>query len=404
MSLSRPALFPSALSRLALASAVALAAAATAHGESATDFNDAPANVEMFRPAFDGQTRAPVIRDETPIKATAVTTGLTDPWGMAELPDGSWLVTERGGTLRRVAADGTLSDPISGTPEVAAKGQGGLLDVQIAPDFARSRRLWLSFAKPEPDGNHTAVATATLSAEGTALEGLKVIFQQTPVHDGDKHFGSRIVPDGKGGIFVTLGERSDVPIRDTAQADDNHLGKIVHIDGTTGAPAADSPGMGLPEIYAKGLRNVQAAALDASGQLWTIEHGPQGGDELNRIEPGKNYGWPVISYGQSYDGQPINDGIAVRDGMEQPVYYWDPVIAPSGMAFHDGAMFSEWKGSVLVGGMVAQSLVRLTMQDGKVTGEARYPQDERVRDVAVASDGSVRLLLDSGEMRALTRE
>lgn len=386
------------VSRLALALSLGLAPAVWAE-----DFNDVPPNTQ-FQPAFPGQTRAPVIEEKVPLKASVVTTGLDSPWGMAELPDGSWLVTERVGSLRMVGADGSLSDPIGGVPEVDADGQGGLLDVQIAPDFAQSRRLWLSFSKPEQGGNHTAVATATLSQDGKTLEGLKVIFQQTPVYDGDKHFGSRIVPDGKGGIFVTLGERSDVPIRDTAQADDNHLGKLIHIDGTTGAPAADNPAMGLPEVYAKGLRNVQAAALDGSGQLWTIEHGPQGGDELNRIEPGKNYGWPVISYGQSYDGEPINEGIAVRDGMEQPVYYWDPVIAPSGMAFYDGAMFPEWKGSILVGGMIAQSLVRLTLDGAKVTGEARYPQDERVRDVAVASDGSVRLLLDSGEMRALTRE
>ena len=392
-----------AMSSTALAAALALGAAA-AQAASATDFNDAPPNVEHFSPAFEGQTRAPVITDDTPIKASAAVTGLQNPWGMAELPDGSWLVTERGGSLRMVGADGSLSDPIAGVPKVASAGQGGLLDVQIAPDFASSRRLWLSFSEPVEGGNHTAVATATLAADGRALEDVTVIFRQTPTYDGDKHFGSRIIPDGQGGIFVTLGERSDVPIRDTAQADDNTLGKIVHIDGTTGAPAPGNPGMGLPEIYAKGVRNVQAGTLDASGQLWTIEHGPEGGDELNRIEPGKNYGWPVISYGQSYGGAPLNEGISAKEGMEQPVYYWDPVIAPSGMAFYDGAMFPDWKGSILVGGMVAQALVRLTMEGGKVTGEARYPQDERVRDVAVASDGSVRLLLDSGEMRVLTRE
>ena len=346
--------------------------------------------------------------DDIALDTTFIADGLEHPWGMAQLPDGGWLVTERPGRLRIVSARGALSDPIGGLPEISAGGQGGLLDVAIAPDFAQSRRLWISYAAPAQGGNHTAVATATLSADNSALENVKQIFAQVPVYDGNKHFGSRVVPDGQGNLFVTLGERSDVPIRDTAQADDNHLGKIVRIDALTGAPAAGNPSMGLPETYAKGLRNVQAAALDGNGRLWTIEHGPKGGDELNRIEAGRNYGWPVITYGVDYSGAPINEGITAREGMEQPVYYWDPVIAPAGLAFYRGEMFPEWNGHLLTGALQGDhGLVRLRLEGDRVTGEARHLEGiGRVRDVEVAPDGSILLLTDkdNGELVRVTRQ
>lgn len=378
------------------AAALALHAAAGLAAGVPGDFNAAPPNAAGQAPAFPGQTRAPVLADDIPLATTVLADGLDHPWGMAALPDGSWLVTERAGRLRMVGRNGALSRPIGGVPAVSAKGQGGLLDVIVGPGFARDRRVWISYAAPEPGGNHTAVATGTLSADGTRLEGVRRIFAQIPVHDGRSHFGSRLVLDGKGGLFVTLGERSDRPIRDTAQRDDNHLGKIVHIDALTGAPMG--AGMGLPETWAKGLRNVQAAALDGQGRLWTIEHGPRGGDELNRIQPGRNYGWPVITYGEDYSGRPISEGITARAGMEQPVYYWDPVIAPSGMVFYDGAMFPEWRGDILTGGLVAQALVRLHLTGDRVTGEARHLRGiGRVRDVAVAQDGAVMILTDADD-------
>ena len=362
----------------------------------AQDFNAAPPNAPDQRPAFEGQTRAPVIADTVALKTENVVEGLEHPWGMAELPDGSWLVTERPGRLRLVGADGTLSDPIGGLPEIDAKGQGGLLDVMVGPDFGQDRRLWISYAAPAEGGNQTAVATTTLSADGKMLEGVKEIFRQTPVYDGDKHFGSRLLLDGQGNLFVTLGERSDTPIRDSAQQDDNHLGKLVRIDALNGGAAAGNPSLGLPETWAKGFRNVQGAAFDGNGRLWTVEHGPKGGDELNHPEAGKNYGWPVITYGVAYSGQPINEGITAKDGMEQPVYYWDPVIAPSGLAFYQGMAFPDWQGSALIGALQAGGgLVRLTLDGDRVTGEARYLNDiARVRDVAVASDGAVMLLTD----------
>lgn len=361
----------------------------------AEDFNAALPNAPDQQPTFEGQTRAPVIADTVALKTETVVDGLSHPWALALLPDGAWLVTERPGRLRMVGADGTLSEPIAGLPEIDAKGQGGLLDVMVGPDFASDRRLWISYAAPAEGGNQTAVATAKLSADGRSLEEVKELFRQTPVYDGDKHFGSRLLLDGQGGLIVTLGERSDVPIRDSAQADDNHLGKIVRIDPLTGAPMG--AGIGLPETHAKGFRNVQAAAFDAQGQLWTVEHGPKGGDELNHVEAGKNYGWPVITYGVAYSGADINAGKTAQEGMEQPVYYWDPVIAPSGMAFYDGAMFPDWNGSALIGALQAGGgVVRLTLDGGKVSGEARYLNGiGRFRDLAVAPDGALMLVTDA---------
>ncbi|MBB1497987.1 PQQ-dependent sugar dehydrogenase [Paracoccus sp. MC1862] len=390
-------------STAALAALFALPVAAAAQ-----DFNAAPPNAPDQTPAFEGQTRAPVLADDIALETTVITDGLEHPWGMAQLPDGGWLVTERPGRLRIVSAEGALSDPIGGLPEISAGGQGGLLDVLIAPDFAETRRLWISYAAPAEGGNHTAVATATLSQDNATLENVQPIFAQVPVYDGDKHFGSRLLLDGQGNLFVTLGERSDVPIRDSAQQDDNHLGKLLRIDAMTGEPAEGNPDLGLPEIWAKGLRNVQAAALDGSGQLWTIEHGPKGGDELNRIEAGKNYGWPVITYGVSYQDEPINDGITQADGMEQPLYYWDPVIAPSGMVFYRGEMFPEWQGQILTGAMQGDhGLVRLQLDGDRVGGEGRHLQGiGRVRDVDLAADGAVMLLTDKpdGELVRVTRE
>lgn len=387
-----------------LASVLALSSPAAAQ-----DWNAAAPNAEGQTPAFAGQTRAPVLTDDIALQRQVIAQGLEHPWGMAELPDGAWLVTERPGRLRHIALDGTVSEPITGLPEVDARGQGGLLDVILAPDFSDSRRIYWSFAEPRGEGkNGTSVATGVLSEDMRSVQDARVIFQQMPAWASEQHFGSRLVFDNTGALFVTLGERSDPEPRVFAQDVGTHIGKIVRI-APEGGPAAGNPDIpgGLPEIWAWGLRNVQAAALGSDGDLWTIEHGPQGGDEVNHIRPGRNYGWPIITYGEDYDGTPLGQGITAQDGMEQPVYFWDPVIAPAGMVFYEGAMFPEWQGDILVGGLQAQALVRLTQEGDKVTGEARYLQGVgRVRDVDVGQDGAVWLLIDAkdGQMIRVSRE
>ncbi|ARC36394.1 PQQ-dependent sugar dehydrogenase [Paracoccus yeei] len=370
--------------------------------------NQAPPNAPNQKPAFENQTRAPALSDGVAVRQQVVIRGLDSPWGLALLPDGAWLITEKPGRMR-LFADGALSEPLKGLPKVDARSQGGLLDVAVAPDFAQSRRVWFSYAEPREGGkNGTAVATGTLSADGTALEGVEVIFRQDPAWASDKHFGSRIVPDGKGGIFVTTGERSVIDARPLAQDVNTHLGKVLHIDGKTGAPLSGNPfaqgGGGKPEIWSWGHRNIQSAALDGQGRLWTVEHGAKGGDELNRPEAGKNYGWPVITYGVEYSGKTIGKGLTQAEGMEQPVYYWDPVIAPSGMAIYDGAMFPEMRGDILIGGLKSASVVRLKLQGDRVAGEQHLAQGiGRVRDVAVAPDGALMVLTDEGALVRLAR-
>jgi aldose sugar dehydrogenase len=379
---------------------LALALAFFAGGALAQDFNAAPPNASGQRPAFAGQTRAPMIRDRVQLRSTVVARGLAHPWGMAQLPDGSWLVTERPGRMRVIGADGRMSAPIRGLPPVVAAGQGGLLDVAIRNDFPQTRRVWWSYAEPRgSDTNATAVATGVLSADGSALSDTRVIFQQQPAWRSTMHFGSRLVFDRSGALFVTTGERSDPQARRLAQDVTTTIGKVVRINPDGGA-AAGNPAwqQGLPEVWSYGHRNVQSAALGPDGALWTVEHGARGGDELNRPKPGRNYGWPVITYGQDYSGRPIGEGLTAREGMEQPLYYWDPVIAPSGMAFYAGDLFPDWRGSVLVGGLASRALVRLTLDGQRVTGEARYFVGQwRVRDVEVAHDGAVMILTDEND-------
>ena len=333
-----------------------------------------------------------------PGKVTTFARGLEHPWGMAFLPDGRLLVTERPGRLRIVAKDGTLSGPVAGVPRVLAQGQGGLLDVVLDPKFAQNRTIYLSYAEPGTGGlAGTAVARARFTDAG--LTDVKVIYRQEPKVSGSGHFGSRIVFRRDGTMFITQGER----MRYSEQSQDlgSGLGKVVriHSDGTI---PKDNPFVGRsgarPEIWSYGHRNVQSAALHPeTDALWTIEHGARGGDELNRPEAGKNYGWPVISYGVEYSGRPIGAGITAKEGMEQPVYYWDPVIAPSGMLFYTGNAYPGWKGSIFVGSLQPGALVRLTMQNGRITREERYlgDLDERIRDVEQGPDGLLYVVTDS---------
>ncbi len=345
------------------------------------------------------QAQAPRSPTPAPVNGAfnveTVAKGLEHPWSLAFLPDGRMLVTERPGRLR-LAADGKLSEPLLGVPRVYASGQGGLLDVALSPAFDKDRLVYLSFAEPGEGGAGTAVARGRLGDGG--LENVQVIWRQQPKVSGPNHFGSRIVFRPDGSLFVTLGERFNYS--DSAQDLSTTIGKIVRIN-PDGSPPRDNPFVGRagarPEIWSIGHRNVQAAALEpATGQLWTAEHGARGGDELNRPEAGKNYGWPVISYGVHYSFRKIGEGTA-KQGMEQPVYYWDPVIAPSGMVFYTGDLFAGWKNNILIGSLTPGLLVRLVMKDGKVAQEERYLGNlrERIRDVCQASDGSLYLVTDA---------
>jgi aldose sugar dehydrogenase len=355
----------------------------------------------------ESQAQAPRSPTPTPLKgavsAQTVARGLEHPWALAFLPDGRMLVTERPGRVRIVTGDGHISEPLAGVPRVLARGQGGLLDIALDPRFAENRLVYLSYAEPGDGGlAGTAVARARL-AEGR-LEDVRVIYQQQPKVEGSNHFGSRIVFARNGTLFVTQGDRFSY--RDRAQDLSVGLGKIVRINADGSAPR-DNPFIGRagarPEIWSYGHRNVQSAALDPqTGQLWTVEHGARGGDELNRPEAGRNYGWPVITYGVDYSGAKIGEG-TTKKGMEQPIYYWDPVIAPSGMAFYTGSAFADWKGSILIGSLNPGLLVRLTLKDSRVVREERYlgERTERIREVQEGPDGLLYLLTDSSNGRIL---
>ncbi|WP_414473522.1 PQQ-dependent sugar dehydrogenase [Microvirga sp. M2] len=356
-------------------------------------------------PAALAQDTQRLRTDKVEVIVETLARNLQNPWSLVFLPDERMLVTERPGRLRIVNTDGTLSEPIRGLPGVSAGGQGGLLDVALDPDFARNRVVYLSFSEDRGDGqNGTSVARGRLSDDGTALEDVQVVFRQEPSYKGTQHFGSRLVFDRDGNLFVTLGERND--LRDQAQNLGNHLGKIVRIKPAGGA-ASGNPFLNRedarPEIWSYGHRNVQAAALHpATGELWTAEHGARGGDEVNIPRKGRNYGWPVISYGVHYSGQAIGEGTR-KPGMEQPVYYWDPSIAPSGMTFYTGDKFPAWRGSILVGALAGKLVSRLEIDGDRVTGEERMLQGlgERIRDVRQGPDGLIYLLTDSPKGRIL---
>ncbi len=338
--------------------------------------------------------------------AEVVASGLSHPWGLAFLPGGRFLVTERPGRLRVVEADGRLGPPLAGLPQVAAGGQGGLLDVITDADFARNRRIFFCYSEPAPKGggNSTALASATLAPDAAALQDVKVLFSQRPQVASQLHFGCRIVQAPDGHLFLTLGERYGR--KEDAQRLDNHLGKVVRIAPTGGAapgnPLAGRAGA-LPEIWSWGHRNPQGAAWGPDGRLWIHEHGAQGGDEINRPEAGRNYGWPVITYGENYGGGKIGEGTA-KAGMEQPLHYWVPSIAPSGMAFLTSDRYgTAWKGSLFVGSLKFARLHRLELQGAQVVRD-EYLLDglgARIRDVRQGPDGWLYLLTDSPDGQLL---
>lgn len=354
-----------------------------------------PANAPDQKPAFAGQTRAPQPAQMVKLKKEVVAQGLPHLWAMEFLPDGRMLVTAKQGKMHIISKDGKPGPAIDGVPKVLASGQGGLLDVALAPDFASSGMIFFSFSEEREDGNGTSVASAKLVPDangGAKLENVNVIFRQTPSYDGNKHFGSRLAFGAKNELYVTVGERSDPEPRVQAQELSSGLGKIFRIT-MDGKPFDGNPFVNqkdaLPEIWSLGHRNLQSATVDDKGRLWTVEHGPRGGDELNLPEAGKNYGWPEVTYGVEYSGSPVGKGVTQMAKTEQPVYYWDPVIAPSGMAFYNGNAIPEWKGAFLVGGLVSQGVVVLHMDGDKVKSEERVPLDARIRDVKVGPDGAV---------------
>jgi aldose sugar dehydrogenase len=374
--------------------------------------NTRPPNGEGQKPAFAGQTRAPEQNLNVAFDVVTVSEGLANPWGLAFLPDGKMLVTERPGRLRVVSADGKqLSEPVAGLPAVDARGQGGLLDVAADPAFQKNQLIYWSYAEPGTNANNSAVARGKF-VDGAVpkVENVEVIFHQAPSLTSTQHYGGRLVFSRDGTLFITLGERSITEGRLQAQRMDGLLGKIVRLNPDGSIPK-DNPFVGKdgvrPEIWSYGHRNVEAATLHPdTGELWEVEHGTRGGDELNVVRKGKDYGWPTIAYGIEYQGGPITGGIQQKEGMEQPRYYWDPVIAPSGMVFYTGKLFPTWQNSLFIGGLGSTNLVRLTLKGELVIGEERLlqdlqPQRERIRDVRQGPDGALYVLTDSPQGRIL---
>lgn len=352
------------------------------------------------------QTKAPRPAERHDVRVETITRGLEHPWAVQLMPDGRYLVTERPGRMRVVAADGRLSDPIQGVPTVAATNQGGLLDVVLDPRFSETGTIYFTFAEPRGAGtNGTSVARArlVLSGNGGRLDDLRIIFRQLPATSGGLHFGSRIAIARDGNLFVALGERYQ---RDRAQEVGTHYGKVIRIRPDGSVPP-DNPYLqsqaARPELWSIGHRNPQSAAIHpTTGKLWIVEHGARGGDEVNVPAPGKNYGWPIITYGRDYSGAKIGIGTQ-REGLEQPIYYWDPSIAPSGMAFYTADRAPRWRNSLFVGALAGQHLARLVLDGEKIIAEERLLEDlrERIRDVRMAPDGTLLVATDNADGRIL---
>lgn len=363
-----------------------------------------------YKPAFEGQTRIAGAKTKTPFEGKVLSNELKNPWGITSLPDGRLLITEKGGTMRIASASGSLSSPIAGLPAVNSAGQGGLLGVTIDPAFSDNRMVYWTFSESTPEGNLTAVAKGKLSADEKVIENPTIIYRATPAYKGTLHYGSRILFDKTGNLIFSTGERSDLETRPQAQVLNSSLGKIIRIT-TDGKPAPGNPFLNdanaRPELYSYGHRNVQGLALNpVTNDLWESEFGPRGGDEINLIKPGKNYGWPTITYGIEYSGEKVGEGITQKDGMEQPVYYWDPVVSPSGITFYNSDSIPEWKNNLFIGGLISQHIARLVIKDNKVVGEERLLANEgqRFRDVTQGKDGALYAITDEGRLYRIGRK
>jgi glucose/arabinose dehydrogenase len=363
-----------------------------------------------YSPAFAGQTRiGGVTTPASSYRATVVTTSLASPWGVVSLPDGRLLVTEKAGQLRIVTAAGVVSAPITGLPAVNAAGQGGLLGLCLDPDFATNRLVYWSFAEARPGGNLTAIGKGRLATDERAVENATVIYRAEPAYAGTLHYGGRVVFDRTGNLVVSTGERSDLATRPQAQVVTSGLGKVIRLT-KTGQPAPGNPTFAqagaLPELYSIGHRNPQGLAIHpTTGEVWQSEHGPRGGDEVNRLRAGANYGWPTITYGIEYGGQPIGAPSQQRDGLEQPVYYWDPVVSPSGMTFYAGNRIAEWQNNLFLGALSGQHIVRLVLDNNRVVGEERLlaSEGQRFRDITQSPDGALYAITDQGRLYRIDR-
>ena len=357
-----------------------------------------------YQPAFKGQTRVSSVKTKMSFEYSVLTKDLKKPWGITSLPDGRFLITEKEGVMRIVSKDGNVSEKINGIPKVNSDGQGGLLGLTLDPAFKINRMIYWAFSENSAEGNLTAIAKGRLSDDEKNIENAEVIYRATPAYDGTLHYGGRILFDKTGNLIISTGERSDLETRPQAQQLNSALGKIIRIT-KDGKAAVGNPFIGKenirPEIYSFGHRNVQGLALHpVTGDLWESEFGPKGGDEINLIQPGKNYGWPIITYGLEYSGDKVGAGITKQEGLEQPVYYWDPVLSPSGMTFYHGDQMPEWNNNLFLCGLNSNHIARLIISNNKVTGEERLLQDEgqRFRDITVGNDGYLYAVTDEGRL------
>jgi glucose/arabinose dehydrogenase len=361
-----------------------------------------PPEAPDYQPSFPGQTRACGVRSNVAFDVTVVARGLGRLWAVEPLPGGGLLVSEKAGQMRLVSASGEVGAPIAGVPAVDDRAYGGLLDVALSPSFDADRTVYWAFTEPRETGNGLSIARGVLAADGTRLDQVRVILRTMPTYANNMNYGGRLAFGPDGMLYVTVSERFDPATRTQAQQLDSHLGKVLRIqpDGSPapGNPFADHAGA-FPEIWSLGHRSIQGATFDPQGRLWTVEHGPRGGDELNLMESGKNYGWPLVTYGIDYRGAPMEGAVPRRAGFEPPVYYWSPVIAPSSMEVYTGDAFTAWRGSLFIGGLVSTRLVRLVIENDRVMGEEHLLVDrgQRIRDVRQGPDGALYVVTDGQE-------
>ena len=362
-----------------------------------------------YKPAFAGQTRVAGVTTNTPYKSEKIASKLRNPWAVIPLPDGRLLITEKRGTMQIHDANGAIVKKITGFPEVDFSGQGGMLDVALDPNFSKNKMIYWSYSETYGNGNLMAVAKGELNEAEAKVENPAVIFRATPALQSSMHYGSRLVFDKDGNLFVSTGERSIMEGRKQSQWLNSGLGKIFKIT-KDGKPAAGNPFINqkdaMPEIFAYGIRNAQSLDIHpVTGEVWEAEFGPRGGDEVNIIKAGKNYGWPTITYGLEYSGNKVGEGIQQKEGMEQPVYYWDPVLSPGGMTFYKGNAIPEWKNNLFIAGLSSTHIARLVIENNKVTGEERIMSGmgERFRDVAYFN-GMLYAITDSGNLYRISKK